>query len=70
MKALLFLIAFALIFGLRTTMCLFIGGLIGYLLGYLFVLAGTGTWVIPLLTLVMALALSKRIRNLFDNLFY
>lgn len=70
MKSLLLLIALALIFGLRTTLCLFTGGLIGYLLGYLFVLAGTGTWVIPLLTLVMALALSKRIRNLLDNLFY
>jgi hypothetical protein len=70
MRALLFLIAFALVFGLRTTLSLFTGGLIGYLMGYLFVLAGTGTWVIPFLTLVMAFALSKKIRNLLDNLFY
>jgi uncharacterized membrane protein YgaE (UPF0421/DUF939 family) len=70
MKALLFLIVFALIFGLRRTLCLSIGGVIGYLLGCLFVLSGTGTWVIPLLTLIMALALSRRIRNLLDNLFY
>jgi len=70
MKALLFLIVFALVFGLRKTLCLCTGGLIGYLVGYLFVLAGTGTWIIPLLTLIMALALSKRIRNLLDNLFY
>jgi hypothetical protein len=70
MKALLFLIAFALVFGLRRTLCLFMGGLIGYILGYLFVLAATGTWVVPTLTLVMALALSKKIRNLLDNLFY
>jgi hypothetical protein len=70
MKSLLLLIALALIFGLRTTLCLFTGGLIGYLLGYLFVLAGTGTWVIPLLTLIMAVTLSKKIRTLLDNLFY
>lgn len=70
MMPLLLLIAFALIFGFRTTLCLFTGGLIGYLLGYIFVLAGSGMWVVPLLTLVMALALSKKIRNLLDNLFY
>lgn len=70
MKPLLLLTAFALIFGLRKTLCLCTGGLIGYLLGYLFVLAGIGTWVIPLLTLIMAVTLSKRIRNLLDNLFY
>lgn len=70
MKILFLLITFALIFGFRSVASFSIGGIIGYLLGNLLVLSGTGSWVIPLLTLVMAVALSKRIRSLLDNLFY
>jgi len=70
MKSLLVLIALALIFGLRSTLSFFMGGLIGYALGSLLVISGTGRWAVPVLTIVMAFALSKRIRNLLDNLFY
>jgi len=70
MKAILFVIACSLILGFRRTLCFIIGGLIGYLLGSLFVLSGSGRWVIPVLTIAMALALAGKVRNLLDNLFY
>ncbi len=70
MKFILVLVAMAFILGLRPTLSLIIGGFIGYMMGHLFVLSGTGRWVIPVLTLVTALALSGRIRKLIDDLFF
>lgn len=70
MKTILLFITIGLIFGLRSTLSFFVAGLIGYALGSLLVISGTGRWVIPVLTIVMALALSRRIKNLLDNLFY
>ena len=70
MKTILIFITIGLIFGLRSTLSFFVAGLIGYALGSLLVISGTGRWVIPTLTVVMALALSKRIRSLIDSLFY
>lgn len=70
MKTILLLIVLGLIFGLRSTLSFLIGGLIGNVLGQLLVLSGTGRWVIPVLTIVVAVALSKRIRNLLEVLFY
>ena len=70
MKIILIFITIGLILGLRSTLSFFIGALIGYALGSLLVISGTGRWVVPVLTIVMALALSRRIKNLLDNLFY
>ena len=70
MKLLFLLIILALIFGPRSVASLSIGGIIGYLLGNLLVLSGTGTWVIPLLTIVMAVALAGKIKKLMNYLFY
>lgn len=70
MKTILLFITIGLIFGLRSTLSFFLGGMIGYTLGHLLVLSGTGNWIIPVLTIVMAFALSRRIKNLLDNLFY
>ena len=70
MKFLVFLIALALIFGFRSVASFSIGGIIGYLLGNLLVISGTGNWVIPLLTLVMAVVLAGKIKKLLNYLFY
>lgn len=70
MKTLLFIIALSFIFGFRSIASLSIGAIICYLLGNLLVISGTGTWVIPLLTIVMAVALAGKIKKLINFLLY